>query len=124
MTNSLSTPARNSRPWNRSWKDVLQALDVSTEQGLDASEVKSRRKTYGPNRLRGTKSRRAWAILADQFKSLIVVLLGVAALLSLAFGEWVESVAITVALLINTIIGRVRDQGSSLYASTAAAGLW
>jgi Ca2+-transporting ATPase len=103
MTKSLSTPKTN-KPWARSWQEVLEALDVSAESGLDTAEMNQRRKQYGSNRLRHAQSRRAWLILADQFKSLIVMLLVVAAALSFAFGEWVDGIAIMVVIAINTAI--------------------
>jgi Ca2+-transporting ATPase len=104
MTKSLSTPGTN-RPWSRSWQEVLEALDVSAESGLAAAEINRRRKQYGPNRLRHAESRSAWLILADQFKSLIVMLLVAAAALSFAFGEWVDGIAIVVVITINAAIG-------------------
>jgi magnesium-transporting ATPase (P-type) len=48
--------------------------------GLSAFEVEQRRARYGDNTLQTTKSRAAWRILLDQFKSLVVALLAVAAL--------------------------------------------
>lgn len=54
-------------PWSRSPEDVLKALEVSPESGLGCSEAERRRKKYGSNRVRGAKSKSAWAVLADQF---------------------------------------------------------
>lgn len=98
-----------SETWARPWREVLEALDVSSDQGLDGSEVRKRRQRYGPNRLRGTKRKSAWHILVEQFQSLIVGLLGVASVLSFAFGEWVEGTAIAVVIFINAAIGFVTE---------------
>jgi Ca2+-transporting ATPase len=95
--------------WARPWPDILDALSVTGAEGLDDQEVEKRRKQYGPNRLRSARSKSAWAILAEQFKSLLVVLLAVAAVLSIAFGEWVEGVAILAVILINAAIGFVTE---------------
>jgi Ca2+-transporting ATPase len=43
--------------------------------------------------------------LANQFKSLIILLLAIAAALSFAFGEWIEGIAIAVVIFINGAIG-------------------
>ena len=43
--------------------------------------------------------------MAHQFASSIVALLGAAALLSVAFGDWHEALAIMVVLLLNALIG-------------------
>jgi Ca2+-transporting ATPase len=84
-------------------------LDVSVDQGLSATEVKERRERYGRNRLRDTETRSAWDILIEQFKSVIVALLATAAVLSFAFGEVIEGVAIAVVILINAAIGFVTE---------------
>ncbi len=51
------------------------------------------------------KEKSAFIILLNQFKSLIVVLLGAAALVSFAFGDLIEAVAIVVVIFLNTAIG-------------------
>ena len=92
-------------PWARPSENVLEELHVSAERGLDAAEVQRRRELYGPNRLKEIKRRSPWLILANQFKSLIVLLLVVAGGLSFAFGDWIEGVAIVVVIFINAAIG-------------------
>lgn len=84
---------------------VLQRLSVESDRGLDDSAVQQRREEYGENRLQEFQRRSAWQILIDQFKSPIIALLAVAAILSFAFQEWVEGVAIIIAILLNTAIG-------------------
>ena len=96
-------------PWTRPWQEILGELNVTGAEGLDNQEAKKRRKQYGPNRLRSAKRKNAWAILAEQFRSLLVALLAVAAVLSIAFGEWVEGVAILAVIVINAAIGFVTE---------------
>ena len=97
------------QPWARPVDEVVDALGVSVDRGLDPQEVQRRRKQYGQNRLRTAERRSAWDILIEQFKSVIVALLGVAAIVSFAFGEVVEAVAIGVVILINAAIGFVTE---------------
>jgi Ca2+-transporting ATPase len=78
---------------------------VAVDQGLSQAEVRRRRDLHGPNRLREVNRRSAWRILGDQFQSLIVLLLAVAATLSYAFGEWLEGTAIVAVILLNAAIG-------------------
>lgn len=94
-----------SRPWARPWREVVRELGVPPDRGLDSGEVKKRRRIHGPNRLREAKRKSAWQVLADQFKSLIILLLALAATLSFAFGEWMEGVAIVVVIAVNGAIG-------------------
>src|SRR3990172_12368207 len=93
------------KPFTRPCEDILKDLNVSADNGLSTIEVKSRLKQYGPNRLRKAKRKSTWLILLNQFKSLIVLLLAVAALLSFAFKSWVEGVAIMIVIGVNAAIG-------------------
>ncbi len=97
------------QPWTRSSEATLEALEVSREQGLDEAAVKERRKAVGANRLRSVERKSAWQIFVEQFKSLIVLLLALAAALSFAFGELVEGIAIAAVILINAAIGFVTE---------------
>jgi P-type Ca2+ transporter type 2C len=96
-------------PWSKPAEEILQDLDVDAEQGLSARQVKARRREYGPNRLRSAKGKSAWEILIEQFKSLLVLLLALAAIVSFSFGEVVEGIAIAAVILINTAIGFVTE---------------
>lgn len=84
---------------------VLEGLSVDSKRGLDNSEVKQRRKKYGENRLQEFQSRSGWQIMIAQFKSPIIGLLAVAAILSFAFQEWIEGIAVMIAILLNAVIG-------------------
>ncbi len=92
-------------PWSQPAEDVLEALQVAREKGLSPQEVEARRRRHGANRLREMRTKSAWRILLDQFKNLIIVLLGAAAGLSLIFGDWLEGVAIVAVIFINAAIG-------------------
>ncbi len=85
--------------------EVLSALGVARERGLSKIEVEARRRRHGPNRLRRIRARSAWRILLDQFQSTLVLLLAVAAALSVPFGRWMEALAIGAVLVINATIG-------------------
>jgi Ca2+-transporting ATPase len=96
-------------PWTFKVDDLLKELNVASEKGLTTEEVKSRRKMYGANRLRETKSRSMWAILIDQFESLIMVLLVVAAILSFVFGDTMQGAAVVAVILLTAAIGFITE---------------
>jgi Ca2+-transporting ATPase len=91
--------------WARAADDVLDQFNVSKKQGLSSQAVHDLQKRYGPNRLKDTQSKSIWVILANQFKSLIILLLAAAAGLSFVFGDILEGIAIAVVIGINTAIG-------------------
>jgi Ca2+-transporting ATPase len=102
-------PQFERRPWAMDAEAVATALDVRPEEGLTEQEARKRRKRYGPNALRAARERSAWAVLAAQFKSLIVLLLVAAGVVSFAFGEWLEGVAIAVVIVVNAGLGFVTE---------------
>ncbi|HKJ94993.1 MAG TPA: cation-transporting P-type ATPase [Gammaproteobacteria bacterium] len=84
---------------------VLKGLSVDPERGLSAGEVRRRRRVYGPNRLLRTHGRPAKAILVDQFRSAVILVLAAAAALAVALGHNVEAAAILAVVVVNTAIG-------------------
>ncbi len=96
-------------PWAETAGCVVAAIDTSSETGLTRDEVKRRRRQYGLNRMRRNRRRRAIEVFLYQFKSIIVLILVGAALLSFAFGHAVDGLAISVAVLVNTLIGFVME---------------
>lgn len=88
---------------------VAQDLAVDPEHGLNESEVTARRKLHGPNQLRAHAKQSVLAILAHQFKGVIVWLLAFAAGLSFYFGDIAEGIAIVIVLVINAVIGFVTE---------------
>lgn len=58
---------------------ALAQFGVDPELGLTALEVHERLDRYGPNALQEIRPRPPWRILLDQFASIVVALLGVAA---------------------------------------------
>ncbi len=84
---------------------VLARLQVDPECGLDEKTVRRRLTEFDPNRILLRRSVPALRVLLNQFSSAVVMLLVGAALVSAAFGEWIETLAIAVVLAINTAIG-------------------
>ncbi len=94
---------------SRSVEDVLDAMDVSPEQGLSEEEVRRRLARYGRNKLREAKRRSPWRILLDQFKSVVILVLVVAGFVAVLFGQWPEAIAIAAVLFVNAALGFVTE---------------
>ncbi|MBD3165060.1 hypothetical protein GF324_00510, partial [bacterium] len=85
-------------PWLSSADTVLDALDTHADKGLAADEADSRLQRYGLNMIRG-KSKTPWyEVLLNQFRSVIVLVMVGAAILSSAFGMWAETIALAVVI--------------------------
>ena len=96
-------------PWLRSVSEVLDEADVSVANGLSEDEAQQRLERFGPNELREAERRRWVKILIDQFKSVIILLLAVAAAAAFVLGDTIEAMAIVAVLLINGVIGFVTE---------------
>lgn len=86
-------------------EDVTSFLRVDPLRGLDEDEAIERQHRFGSNSLQSVRPRPAWLLLADQFKSLIVILLAFAASVAFATGEEVEGFAILAVLMLNALVG-------------------
>lgn len=93
------------QPWARPFEEVAAELETDLNTGLEQTEAKRRLERFGENRLQARKQTPAWKILWRQIENLIVLLLAVAAGLSMAFGQWLEAASIAVAIAVNIGIG-------------------
>jgi P-type Ca2+ transporter type 2C len=84
---------------------VAKFFEVDPASGLSSANVEQRRMRYGVNALPTIQSRAAWRLLLDQFKSLIVALLAVAAVVAWLTGDKIEAAAILVVLGLNALTG-------------------
>ncbi len=74
-------------------------------QGLNQTEVEENRRRFGSNLIPGGK-RLVWLrILLSQFKSPLVYILLVAAVITYFLGEYVDMGVILVAVIVNTLLG-------------------
>ena len=91
------------------WHAVSAAETVarlgSGPQGLTAAEADRRLRELGPNQLAPPHRASALAILAAQFRGVVVLLLVSAAVLSFAMGDRLDAVAIGAVIAINAILG-------------------
>jgi Ca2+-transporting ATPase len=96
----------SSEPYTLDAPGVLAGLETNTG-GLDEAEASRRLKAAGPNRIDPPAPTPALAILRDQLRSVVVLLLLAAAIVSVAFGDLVEAAAIGAVLVINAALGFV-----------------
>ena len=101
--------------YNQSTEDVLKQYNVSAEVGLSSDEVEKRLAKYGLNELAQQKQKGLWSIFFDQFKSSMVVILLIAAIISAILGitngeGLIETFIILAILVVNAIIGTVQER--------------
>ena len=98
------------RSWHALPAEVLaQALVVDTAAGLADDVARLRLEEAGPNLLPSSPSRSPLALLVDQFRNLLVLVLVAAAVLAAAVGQLKDAVVIAVVLSLNAGLGFVQE---------------
>ena len=89
--------------------DVLARLETDPENGLDQAEAERRLNEHGLNELveRGVKN--PWRILWEQLTALLVVILIIAAVVSIVLGEYIDAIAILLIVVLNAILGFTQE---------------
>ena len=95
-------------------EDILKEFGVDSQTGLSDDEVKQRLKVHGFNELMSAKKKSLFTMFVEQFKSSMVLILFIAAIISAVIGVMhnegmTESIVILSILLVNAIIGMVQE---------------
>src|SRR5665811_1062101 len=90
--------------WSLEPKQLFTLLHSSTE-GLQPPEAEQRLKQYGLNTIGAQQKATAFRLLLSQFKSPLVLILIVAAIISGVLGEWVDTIIVLVIVLSSTVLG-------------------
>lgn len=90
-------------------EDVLRRLDVDPHAGLSDEQAQARLAQFGRNELEESQGRRPLSILADQFKGTMIIVLLVAAVISIVLGEGKDAAAILVIVILNAILGFTQE---------------
>ena len=86
-------------------EELISGLASNPESGLSSEVAEEALVRNGPNSLEHTEGRPWWSFLLSQFKSPMVGLLSLAALVSLFMREFLDAGAILVVILLNALIG-------------------
>ena len=106
----MSFPAIPSAGWHAlAIGEVLRHVDVRPEQGLSDSEAQRRRTAHGPNALPEAPPRPLWRIFARQFKSPLIYILFVAAVLAVGLGHHGDALVILGVVIVNALIGTAQE---------------
>ena len=99
-----SSPAPHTQSAEAIWETHATSPD-----GLSPSEAKKRLSQHGPNLLREGKRRPVWAMVIDQYRDPMIILLLVAAAISGLIGEGEDAIAILVIVFLNSLIGFIQE---------------
>lgn len=89
--------------------EVLEALG-SDANGLSSEKAENLLKTHGENVLRETKKKSVWRVFAEQFADLLVIILIIAAIISMISGNVESTIVIFAVITMNAILGTVQHE--------------
>ena len=97
-------------PWHSlSGESVGRELDTDLVAGLAGTEAAARLDRHGPNLLEAADRTPWYVVFGRQFLDVLILILGVAAIVSIALGEAADAVTIVVILVLNGILGFVQE---------------
>ena len=98
------------KEWYQMHEDeVLEALG-SDANGLSREKADTLLKTHGENVLRETKKKSVWRVFAEQFADLLVIILIIAAIISMISGNVESTIVIFAVITMNAILGTVQHE--------------
>ncbi|MCL2055696.1 MAG: cation-transporting P-type ATPase, partial [Oscillospiraceae bacterium] len=86
----------NTEFYNKSIEQSLRELGSDIESGLTSEQAQKRLETHGPNRLRGEKKKPLLLRIFEQFKDFLVIILIIAAVISMLVGDGVKDAVIII----------------------------
>ena len=99
--------------FNQSAADTAKDLEVDIAVGLTDEEAQARSEKYGKNRLEGGKEKSILQMALEQLKDFLVIILIIAAVVSMFLGEMLEGVIIIAIVILNTFLGVYQENKAS-----------
>ena len=91
--------------YHLSTDEVFKKLNTNSSIGLSNDDASQRLQKYGINELIEKGKRSVLAILLDQVRELMVIILLAAAIISIALHEYIDAAVILIIVILNTAIG-------------------
>ena len=93
--------------YNKDAMEVMTELSTSLN-GLSQKQISANRKKYGSNKIEEKQKKSVFEIFLDQFKDLLVIILIIAAIISMITGSYESTAVIIAVLILNAVLGTVQ----------------
>jgi Ca2+-transporting ATPase len=100
---------QHSDPHSVNLEELEKLYGTNLEKGLTPEEAEARLKKYGHNELTEKPRPGFLQLLLGQFNNFLVIILIIAAVISLLLGEYVDAIAIMVIVVLNSVVGVVQE---------------
>ena len=88
--------------------EIFKDLNT-TPRGLSAKEVENRLISYGFNELKGSKKISPLKVFLNQFKSILIIILIAATIISLVTAHEIDAIVILILVFVSTVIGFAQE---------------
>lgn len=95
--------------YNQDEKTVEETLQTKMGEGLSWKEAQKRLDKVGPNQLQDQSTISAFALLLNQFKDFMVLVLLIATFISGLLGEYTDAITIIAIVVLNAILGFIQE---------------
>lgn len=90
-------------------QEVVEKLQTSATDGLGTGEAEQRLQQYGPNELIERDLKSPFRILWEQLSAVMVLILIIAAVVSIFLGEWDDAAVILAIVVLNAVLGFTQE---------------
>ncbi len=97
------------KEWFTMKEEELYKELKTSPAGLSKDEAKNRVIEYGANELQKIKRKSKLKLFIEQFKNVLIIILIVAALISIFLGEVLDAAVISVIVVLNAVIGFIQE---------------
>ena len=94
---------------DRQIEDIIGELKTHIDKGLGSREANDRLRTNGFNELTEKPRPGFFKLLLDQFNNFLIIILIIAAVITLFLGEYIDAIAIAAIVALNAVVGVVQE---------------
>ena len=95
--------------FTKSVAEILEEFGIESASGLSQEEAQNLKKEFGSNRLQAKKKKPIYKIVLSQLQDWLIYVLFAAVIITFFMGEYIDSVIITLVILINAGIGTFQE---------------
>jgi P-type Ca2+ transporter type 2C len=95
--------------WTLPADEVIAGLDSDARIGLSSAEAAARLVRYGRNELVERDRKPVWQLFLEQFTNAMIIVLIVAAIITLLLGDLKDTIVILLIVILNGVVGFVQE---------------
>jgi hypothetical protein len=104
--------------------EVVRVLQTNLDRELSDTEVQARLRKYAPNELTERPRLGFLSLLLNQFNNFLVIILIVAAVVTVLLSEYIDAIAITVIIVLNAVLGVIEESKAEQAIAALKYGRW